>query len=371
MGKDLDPQDAYVTNPDSAPTGFSLLQLTRELLHGAVTKWMNDDGTWAANVILAFRLKYTGTDAVTAALFASDPANPNTRVEYVKVMGTNADTMTYKQLTSLTPSEPVPVGYAQLLYETLSVLHWQGDLEITEQECTGRLPMGCIFNVTDGLAAWASMKALVLSVDENIDRGITKVKFGPTMHLGLQDLVELARANRGRVFPYNLDQRTTGQTGNDNAIIGHTRVPAHATFSAPGGSPPKDTQPYAPTDASVGAAPRVAISDGIFGGQPTTGSPVTVGGGAGTIYIQTDYTYDASNNKTIVDSQFKSTSGAVPPSTISPSGSSGGSGSVNWPCCSYNAVVVNGKATTSPSRLIGGSQNFGVCQGALSGPWGV
>lgn len=242
LGKDLWEQDPYVLDPESAPTGFALKNLTAELLHGAVAPWMNATGIFAANVVMAFRLSYTGTDLTTAALFQGDPANPGTRIEYVKVMGTNAETKTYKQMTSYQQPEPVPVGYAQLLYTTLGVPHWQGSLEITEPECSRRLSLGAIFNTSDGkMTSWRTMNALVLKVTEDIDSGRTRIDFGPTMHLGLEDLVELARANRGRLFAYDLSSRTTGEKGNDNAVIGHTRVPIHATFSSP-----------TPTTAEVG-----------------------------------------------------------------------------------------------------------------------
>jgi hypothetical protein len=361
LGKDLDQNDAYVVDPDSAPTGFTLLLLTSELLHGAVTRWMNDSGVFAANVIMAFRLRYTGSDATTLAAFNTDAAHPNTRAVYITVMGTNAETMTYKQLTSLTPSEPVPVGYAQLLWSTLSVLHWQGSLELTEEECSGRLPIGCIFNAMDGLLEWATMNALVLGVTEDLENGKSKIKFGPTMHLGLDDLVELARANRGRIYPFNLDQRTSGQSGNDNAVIGHTRVPRHSNATPPGGGS-IDTNPFVPTDASLAGTARMKVAAGQVGGASIAAASFNVGTGPGTVYVSLPYTFTSGNQKTPGTGSLIFTTGAVPASTGAVGQASGG-GTFYYAIAYSNGAISGGKATSSPQRAVSSSLDFDICNG--------
>jgi hypothetical protein len=276
-GFDIDSQDPFAMG--EAPTGFVVANMNKELLSGGITKWLEDDQQiFGCFIVLSFRLRYTGSDATTLALFQNDAANPNTRIEYVKVTGTNADTMTYKQLTSAQQPEPVPEGLAEQLYNALSVLHWDGDIMFKAQECAGPLPIGCVFNTSDGRAEWGTMNAQVLSVEEDIDKGVTTVHFGHPMALGLQERTELLRAARGRVFSYKLDQRTSGDAGTANAVIGHTRTPLHHTSSAPGGASVIQVGPftitYGPNPATPGQY-RVKVDlNGIF--LNTDGSAVTL-----------------------------------------------------------------------------------------------
>jgi len=133
-------------------------------------------------------------------------------VRYYNCKVTNAESKTYTELTSWSASEPVPPGFAQYLYECLAPLHFEGELTTVEPECSDPLPIGSIFNTSDGLPDWQAMNALVVGVEEDIDRGATTVRFGPPLFLGLQELEELFRANLGRLPSYKLNQRTTGKT---------------------------------------------------------------------------------------------------------------------------------------------------------------
>ena len=72
-------------------------------------------------------------------------------------MGTNAETQTYSRLTSETAAEPVPEGLAQALYAAVSVLQYDGVLELTEQECSGLGAPGLLLNLSGGRAEWATM----------------------------------------------------------------------------------------------------------------------------------------------------------------------------------------------------------------------
>ena len=68
----------------------------------------------------------------------------NQRVVYTRVIGTNAETQTYSRLTSETEAEPVPAGLAQALYDAVSVLQYDGVLELTEEECSGAAAPGAV-----------------------------------------------------------------------------------------------------------------------------------------------------------------------------------------------------------------------------------
>jgi hypothetical protein len=249
-------------------------QLVNELLTGQFPPWLQEDPNDldTAKVRIEVHLKYTGTDPATQVLFWQDPTNSQNIIKdgtgvYIffwtgKV--TNADTQTYSQLTSWAEAEPVPVGYAEQLYNALAQLHFQGDLIMIEQECSDQLPIGCIFNTTDGNPDWQAMDALVLGVTEDIDLGTTSVQFGPPLMLGLGELEELFRANLGRLPSWKLSQRTSGVlTAASNVIGAEHAADTHVINpqSAPGVGKPL---PWAPTITKVGGLYVLQIGPGLL-----------------------------------------------------------------------------------------------------------
>jgi hypothetical protein len=221
------------------------------------------------------------------AYFASQPT-PGTVIISAKCKITNAGnavgwiddslTSTYQTVASSSQGETPPVGYAEALYNILSVLHQQGTLEITEQECSNRLPVGCVFNTVDGLAEWQDMDGLVLSVEENINDGKTTVEFGPTLHLGLQEMVELRRANTGRLLSYAMNQRTTGKTSSGSTIQGPNQSGASSSHMPPGGGSSVQAGPfellYGPSPSVPGEYVLQVKLNGVF--LNTDGSEVAI-----------------------------------------------------------------------------------------------
>lgn len=363
----LNPSDPNNTTPQ---TGFSLNALTEELVAGTISTWMiADQGVLAAKVDKTITLNYSGTDPLTKALFNKDPANPNKLVFTITTVGTNASTQTYEELTNQVVGETAPIGFAEYFYNILSVLHQEGTLELTERECSGRLEAGCIFNTSDGTTEWQAMSALVLTVEEDIDKGTTKVQFGPTMMLGLQDLVELRRANSNRVIP-NLTQRSSGNAAS-NAVIGTAYSPGSTTTLSLGGAGPTPPgNPYSGVDSSSGATPEVTVKVGVHNGKaPTFLGPFTVPSGVSYISVSVPFTYNSGNFVTPTSNTLNLSSSPTSASTITPSGTSGGSGTFNQDILKCTASVVGGKASVVIEPLVSGSQQFGVCLGAISGPW--
>src|SRR5262249_49983005 len=158
-------------------------------------------------------MKYSGpaTDE-SNAVFGSD----NQRVLYTRLTGTNAQTQTYGRLTSATAAEPVPAGLAQALYDAVSVLQYDGGLELTEPECTSQGAPGMLLNLSGGRADWSTMQAQIQRVEEKLDLGLTRITVGPAKHLGHAELTTLLRANRNRRVSFRLEERTTGK-GSGNA----------------------------------------------------------------------------------------------------------------------------------------------------------
>jgi hypothetical protein len=230
----IDPHDPEATSPDP---GFTLDSMTEELIAGTICDWMKtNDHVYGCKALIQADLQYTGSDPATAALFTFDPANPLTPTppgvgfltRYYGVTVTNAATQTYEELTSLQASEPVPVGLAQKLYQGLSVLHYQGTIETTEQECGGTVGLNHVVNLSGGRAEWATMLAAVFEINENIDEGITQIRIGANVVLNLEEWTELLRAARGRLFSWHLQQRTTGKSTSPTTVQGPASVPQGA-----------------------------------------------------------------------------------------------------------------------------------------------
>ncbi len=226
-------QTLTIENPSNYP-GITLSDVPNELLEGSVAAWMNLN---AAPLLVSATLQYTGaaTDESSAVFGAT-----NQRVVYTRVIGTNAETQTYSRLTSETEAEPVPTGLAQALYDAVSVLQYDGVLELTEQECSGVGAPGSLLNLTGGRAEWATMAAQIQRVEEKIDLGQTKITVGPAKHLGHAELTTLLRVNRNRRISYRLSERTTGSgSGNAAKVQGGEQSPRSDSVFRPsaGGAP--------------------------------------------------------------------------------------------------------------------------------------
>jgi hypothetical protein len=219
-------------NPDDpAAVDLDSNTLAEELLTGAVTPWMKtNDSILAIDASLLCQVSYSGDDDATLAYFTNQP-QPGTAQVPVQCKITNAQTQTYQELTAFQQAEAPPIGLAEYLFGVLSALHFEGTLELTNLEATNPLPIGCVFNTTDGNAQWRSMNALVLKVDIDVDAGKTKITFGPTVSLDANDLVDLIRAQSAPLYSWQLNQRTTGTAGAENAVIGHAHSSAAASNS--------------------------------------------------------------------------------------------------------------------------------------------
>ncbi|MEM9703309.1 MAG: hypothetical protein AAF907_12785, partial [Planctomycetota bacterium] len=128
-----------------------------------------------------------------------------------RVRGTDATTQTYSRLRSFTAAEPMPVGLAAELYNSLTQLVHEGRLILGAEEVGTDNWMGRRLQIASGRPEWTGMLAPVQQVREDVDAGRTEIEFGPSPVLGGADLVELVRANRGRQPSFRLNERTQGR----------------------------------------------------------------------------------------------------------------------------------------------------------------
>lgn len=168
--------------------------LPRRLRSGSITAWMlaRNRATAVKETITA-KADWDVTDE-NSTILESRRDRPLT----ARVTATDLASGTYVSSYSATPGESVPVGLANYIWQATHQLHYDGNLVIAEDECSGLIGIGNVVNVIGAQDEHATMKAVVQSVAEAIDEGQTSVTIGPPKHLGLDDIIEFLRSNRTR-----------------------------------------------------------------------------------------------------------------------------------------------------------------------------
>jgi hypothetical protein len=208
----------------SNPAGTPSSAHARMLVEGQLVDWMRDATDnqldWEQEELSAqfsFQLDLDPTSGVKL----SDKQKVRIPVHLVS---TNAPDgiSSYTVTETEEEGEAQPIGLAQFLFNALSSLEYEGTVNTTEQECTGYIGPGNTLNIANtAQAAHASMKARVQSADEDIDRGQTRVSFGPTPALSLSAILELLRASRHRRRWTRTSVQSDGAlSGNANAKLG-------------------------------------------------------------------------------------------------------------------------------------------------------
>lgn len=182
--------------------------LAFEITEGQIPPWASAQ---VEEYILHFELAYDTRDA----------NNKRQRVRKkpsaVRVTATNLDSSglsggvaTFSRLSSFEAGDPIPIGLAQVIYEDLSVLQWDGEVIIVRRNIEDDVTIGQKLCLSGGNPEWATMNATVQAIDFEIDSGQTRVKLGFANHLGPVDRLELARANRTRARWSAASIRDTG-----------------------------------------------------------------------------------------------------------------------------------------------------------------
>jgi hypothetical protein len=91
------------------------------------------------------------------------------------------------------------------------------------------------FNIANGLAAWASMNAIIQTVQLDLATGSTTIAIGPPKHLSPDDMVALLKRIRSRTMVTQQVSRHTGLAG-DHGVLGGGRLPRNEA-AAEGGEP--------------------------------------------------------------------------------------------------------------------------------------
>jgi hypothetical protein len=168
-------------------------------------------------------------------------------------------------LTSETEAEPAPTGLAQALFDAVGILHYDGMLELTEEECSGIGTPGSLVNLTGGRAEWMTMAAQIQRVEELVDLGKTRLTVGPGKYLGHGDLAELLRINRLRRPSYRLSERTTGSgSGNSAKVQGGEQLPRSDSVFRPSSGALAMNKPFQLLDSSDATGLKVTVNSNSF-----------------------------------------------------------------------------------------------------------
>lgn len=206
----------------SADTAGALAVYPRALTEGQTSDELTPDNasvkqTWTAIATL----QYDGNEAhvqMSATITATD-----------------AETGTYESNSGGDGGESYAqfAGMAETLYQSFSVLHWDGSVSRVAAalpSATDDIGPGHALNITGtGRSGLSTMRALVQSVTESVDHGRTEIRFGPPRHLGPGDLIELLRSFRGR-------KRETPRAWQSSGQIGATAPPPLGAYFAGGNS---------------------------------------------------------------------------------------------------------------------------------------
>ena len=225
------------TKVDGSPVTAGL----RELVAGGLTDWMIEDD---ADLVIERQVA-----RVTIIYEMTEPSNAllksSARAEFTaEIVATNAQTKTYTQLAGLSvvAAEEVPEGLAEVIYDAMHPLQYEGAIQLGEAEATAWPSVGAVVNVSGDLDAYTAMRALVRERSVDIGAGETRIVVGPPPALSASGLVEIFRNMRTRTPSVGRLVRATGRTGG---------VAGALSASLP------VVQPAQPSSSAVQRPPRV------------------------------------------------------------------------------------------------------------------
>jgi hypothetical protein len=159
---------------------------SRYLVNGAIADWMELDVA-EESFEAWFDIESRGQNWPPE--FASDR---DTRVHRsIQLTTLDAESGTYSSRPEITPGDPLPIGIANQLYDSLKELQYEGSFTLVEQDCSGKVSVGMLASVKSNTGDSGPVDALVQEVTEEIDTGRTIVRFGPSNILGVTDLIAL------------------------------------------------------------------------------------------------------------------------------------------------------------------------------------
>ena len=196
---------------------------------GILTSYPNesvgdDPPAWAGFTVVPCTVKakftYNRRDLIGGRIvedIGPDGHEVNTRV---KLTNAPLGTQTFTQ-TNISDYGEYPIfGLAENIYNTMSILAWEGAHRIVEVNSAGQPDAGSVLgpvgpqnslNLSGGLAAWLTMNATIQTVTIDHYRGTTDIHFGPPKHIAPGEMNEMAQFYRYRWPLLNAAARQTGE----------------------------------------------------------------------------------------------------------------------------------------------------------------
>jgi hypothetical protein len=198
LDADITITDAKIQETGGAPSGL----YPRILTEGQIQDWMDVEYT-----------DYTvvATVAVNKKVGAAEVKKEKNQQLSFTVVATDALTKRYSAMADLDLAEATPTGIAAKFFASWNRLHYEGTWSLVDQDVPAGTLMGNVLNLSGGAAAWASMNAIVYECAQDVDNGVTQLRFGPNRYLGLNDLVSLLRTLRHRRIAIRHKARETGE----------------------------------------------------------------------------------------------------------------------------------------------------------------
>lgn len=192
----LDENGAAIANP-----------LPSELIQGQIADWM---GLEYQREIISVRLSYQVIDDEDGA-GALEVVDDKLFTFEIITTDAPAGVSNYSIAESGSAGDPPILGLAEYLYTTLNPLHYDGVIDLEEQDCTGHVRLGHAINLLGSRAEYGAMSALVQQVTFDIFSGMTSIQFGPPRHLTISDILTLLQRFRTRRRWTNPVTQETGE----------------------------------------------------------------------------------------------------------------------------------------------------------------
>lgn len=175
----------------------------QEIVGGSVAPWMANNGVFinAEEDFINLTLSYDVQNVNPLTLLPEGAAQHVSNIVYAfKFNATDSPDgeTTYFAREELITSDPIPSNLAKFLYNALSDLQYDGQMQLTQNEASQTGRPGKVINITGGRAEWATARMTVQSKTENLETGASAITVGPSKIFGAQDLIELLKVARPR-----------------------------------------------------------------------------------------------------------------------------------------------------------------------------
>lgn len=208
------------------PPRMGTKTLHSELLGGTVEPWMKEK---VDRVKIQQYVDYTLNGQVIENALLS-----------IEMTLTSAETKIYQTGKVSPPPEDYPSadGLAREIHEAAGKLYYEGSIVQIGEDPPDLASVGDKINISGGAPEWTHMDTPVQLVEWDVDRGMTRVSFGPPNHVGKQDQAARGRANSKRGPARSCGVMGRSSTADESISTGAT---GSVNTSAGGGTPAKIT----------------------------------------------------------------------------------------------------------------------------------